>query len=78
MKTLTEQGYIDAAKELGCEVAAIKAVAEVESRGLGFLPTGEPKILFECHRFFKYTYGKYAISNPDICNKTRSLKELQC
>jgi len=69
MKTLTEQDYINAAKELNCEVAAIKAVAEVESRGSGFLPSGEPKILFERHRFFKYTNGKYAVTNPDICNK---------
>ncbi|AZA64465.1 DUF3380 domain-containing protein [Chryseobacterium carnipullorum] len=59
MKTLTEQDYINAAKELGCEVAAIKAVAEVESRGSGFLSSGEPKILFERHRFYKYTNGKY-------------------
>lgn len=29
MKELKEQDYITAAKELGCEVAAIKAVAEV-------------------------------------------------
>lgn len=69
MKTLTEQDYINAAKELGCEVAAIKAVAEVESMGNGFLPSGEPKILFERHRFYKYTNGKYAVSHPDICNK---------
>lgn len=69
MKTLTENDYINAAKELGCEVAAIKAVAEVESSGSGFLPTGEPKILFERHRFYKYTNGKYAGSDPDICNK---------
>lgn len=70
MKTLTEQDYIDAAKELACEVAAIKAVAEVESRGSGFLQSGEPKILFERQRFYKYTNGKYAVSNPDLCNKT--------
>jgi hypothetical protein len=70
MKTLTEQDYINAAKDLGCEVAAIKAVAEVESRGSGFLPNGEPKILFERHRFYKYTNGGYTKSHPDICNKT--------
>lgn len=70
MKTLTEQDYINAAKELGCEVAAIKAVDDVESRGSGFLPSGEPKILFERHRFYKYTNGGYAVSHPDLCNKT--------
>lgn len=69
MKTLTEQDYINAAKELGCEVAAIKAVAEVESRGSGFFSSGEPKILFERHRFYKYTNGAFAKSHPDLCNK---------
>jgi len=71
MKTLIQNDYINAAKELGCEVAAIKAVAEVESPGSGFLPSGEPKILFERHRFYKYTNGAYAKSHPDICNKIR-------
>ena len=32
-KFLTEQDFIDAANSLGCEVAAIKAVAFVESGG---------------------------------------------
>jgi len=50
---ITEQDYIDAAQELGCKVAAIKAVAEVESSGSGFLPTGELVILFEPHIFWK-------------------------
>lgn len=71
MKLLSENDYINAAKELGCEVAAIKAVADVESHGSGFFASGEPKILFERHRFYKYTNGKYAVSNPDICNKVR-------
>ncbi|WP_262919099.1 N-acetylmuramidase family protein [Niabella hibiscisoli] len=48
---LTEKDFQDAARQLNCEVAAIKAVAEVESKGDGFLPTGEPKILFERHIF---------------------------
>lgn len=46
---LTEQDLINAAERLGCKLAAIKAVLEVESRGRGFLPTGEPVILFERH-----------------------------
>jgi hypothetical protein len=63
MKMLTEQDYINAARELNCEVAAIKAVAEVESNGSGFLPSGEPKILFEGHIFYKLTNGKFGLSN---------------
>jgi hypothetical protein len=51
MKLLTEQDYARAAERLGWEVAAVKAVAEVESRGAGFLADGRPKILFERHIF---------------------------
>ncbi len=37
---LTEQDFERAAKKLKCEVASIKAVAEVESRGNGFYASG--------------------------------------
>lgn len=63
MKTLTEQDYINAANKLGCEVAVIKAVSEVESNGGGFLPNGQPKILFEGHVFYRLTKGKFGVSN---------------
>lgn len=53
MSNITEQDYIDAAHTLGCKVAAIKAAAEVESSGSGFLPTGELVILFEPHVFWR-------------------------
>lgn len=54
-----------AAKSLGCPVAAVRAVLDVESRG-GFLPDGRPKILFERHYFCRLTGGKYNQSDPDI------------
>lgn len=63
---LTEADYRAAAKSLGCSAAAIKAVAEVESIGDGFLHTGEPKILFEAHVFDRLTAGKYRSSHPGI------------
>lgn len=50
---LTEQNYIGAAVKLNCEVAAIKAVDYVESRGSGFNKNGTPKILFEGHVFWR-------------------------
>ena len=50
---LTDQAYQDAANDLGVDVATIKAVAEVESAGDGFLHDGTPKILFEPHIFWK-------------------------
>lgn len=58
-KGLTESDYSRAARELGCEVAAIKAVAEVESAGRGLLPDGRPTILFEAHIFDRLTKGAY-------------------
>lgn len=64
---LKESDFEDAAFLIGCNVAAVKAVAEVESRGDGFLADGRPKILFEGHWFYKYTKGQYADSHPNIC-----------
>ncbi|GAB3021024.1 hypothetical protein GCM10027051_27870 [Niabella terrae] len=66
--TLTQQDFTDAARQLDCEVAAIRAVAEVESRGDGFLPGGEPKILFERHIFSKRTGGVFDRSHPNVSN----------
>ena len=50
-KFLTDEQIIDVAKSIGVEFAALKAVDMVESRGKGFLPNGEPKILFESKVF---------------------------
>ena len=63
---LSEDDYKQAAELLKCEIAAIKAVAEVESSGGGFLPDGRPKILFERHKFHKFTKGAFAAKHPDI------------
>ncbi len=65
---LTEADFKEAARLLNCEVAAIKAVAEVESRGGGFLPTGEPTILFERHIFSRRTAQKFDKAHPKISN----------
>jgi len=51
-KSLTEDDFKDFAKEFNVELAAIKAVTEVESRGSGFLDDGRPIILFEGHVFW--------------------------
>ncbi|MES2287359.1 MAG: N-acetylmuramidase family protein [Bacteroidota bacterium] len=50
---ITNQQFEDAAELLGTEVAAIKAVYEVEAAGKGYLPDGRVKILFEGHIFWK-------------------------
>lgn len=65
-KSLSESDYVEAAALLKCDVPAIKAVAEVESSGAGFLKDGRPKILFERHKFSGFTKGRYNKSHPDI------------
>jgi hypothetical protein len=66
--------YTAAATLLGVEVALIHAVAEVESKGAGFLDAHRPKILFERHCFYKALKAKgadadgFATRMPDICN----------
>ena len=51
-KFLSEQDLIDLSESLGIELAAVKAVNEIESSGRGFLTDGRPKILFEGHIFW--------------------------
>lgn len=58
--------YQRAASALGVDVATVRAVAEVESSGGGFLPDGRPKILFERHIFARETGGRFNQSHPGI------------
>jgi hypothetical protein len=68
---LKTQDYERAAERLGCEAAAIRAVAEVESGGRsGFLKDGRPKILFESRWFHKLTGGKHDQAHPRISTPT--------
>jgi hypothetical protein len=63
----SSQSYEHAAWMLRCEVAAIMAVAYVESGpGGAFLPTGEPVILPEPHIFHELTGGKFDARYPDL------------
>ncbi|MFN8296751.1 MAG: N-acetylmuramidase family protein [Chitinophagales bacterium] len=65
---LSQQDFVDAAAAIGCEVAAIKAVAEVESRQSGFYSNGDPVILFERHIFSKRTNRAFDKTHPNISN----------
>ncbi|GHD42625.1 hypothetical protein GCM10017083_07850 [Thalassobaculum fulvum] len=68
---LKDSDFERAAARLGCEVAAIRAVAEVESGGRsGFLPDKRPKILFESRWFHKLTGGRYDASHGGISTPT--------
>lgn len=64
---VTDEDMRALAQGLGCSVNQLKAVAEVESGGSGFDGNGRPKMLFERHKFSKWTGGKYdttSWSNP--------------
>lgn len=68
---LTESQYVEVAAALDCEVAAVKAVVQTEATRGAFDAQGRPTILFERHKFHNHTNGKYAKSDPDICNPVR-------
>ncbi|MDM1019719.1 N-acetylmuramidase family protein [Acinetobacter sp. VNK23] len=78
-KKLTDQQIIEQAKKLGVEVAALKAVIQVECKGSGFNADGTPVILFERHvmrqRLIANRLPKVAdqmmIKRPDLCSKTQ-------
>ncbi|HEU4901189.1 MAG TPA: N-acetylmuramidase family protein [Flavisolibacter sp.] len=72
---MNAQDWISAAQTLGCSVAAIKAVAEVEGGGVGFSSVNghvQPIILFEPHVFWRELKkrgidpAKHTAGNGDI------------
>ena len=71
-KFLKVSDVIQAAELLGVDVAAVKAIIRVESKGRGYLKDGRVLILFERHKFYDFlpqalareTAAKY----PNICN----------
>ena len=68
--TPTEESEFDrAASILACDVAAIKAVAEVESGGQPFLDDNRPTILYERHIVSRRTGGRFDSESPEISNR---------
>lgn len=66
-RRLVPSDFDHAASQLGIEVAAIRAVAEVEAGGSrGFDKHKRPKILFETHLFRKHTNHRYDKSHPRL------------
>jgi hypothetical protein len=57
--------YRAAAETLGCEPAAVRAFAEVESAGEGFM-LGRPVLLFEPHRFSAATKHRWDATHPNV------------
>ena len=79
---ITEVEWRNAALQIGCEAATIKAFAEVETGGQGgFLPNSGkpplPKILYERYLFSRLTHHKYDADNADLSMSTRFLAKLK-
>lgn len=68
---LRDRDFARAASELGCSVPVVRAVAQVESAGGGFLADARPKILFERHVFHARTRGVYSALRPAISSPRR-------
>lgn len=66
---LTEQDYLSAATALKAPLAAVKAVATVESAGSGYLSDGRVKVQYEPHVMFQRLSTRFG--------QARALKELQ-
>ncbi|UAY95746.1 N-acetylmuramidase domain-containing protein [Dickeya dadantii] len=65
--SVSEELYLNAARELNCEVAAIKAIVMTETAlRSAFISPGKPKILYERHYFRRLTQGRYDRAYPEI------------
>lgn len=65
---LSQQDFENAAQQLGVPVAAVKAVATVESNGGGFMTDGRVKVQYEPHVMFQRISLKFG--------QARALQEL--
>jgi hypothetical protein len=67
-RRISDETWRALAKVLDVEVAALRAVAAVESAGDGFLPPPSelPKVLFEGHAFHRLTQGRFSASHPTL------------
>jgi len=65
-EAITAQDWSDAARDIRCETAVIKAFAHVESRGAAFDKLHRPAILYERHVFSKHTQHQFDGANADI------------
>lgn len=72
---VSEADWAELAKDLSCEVNAVKAVTQVEAGGKGgFDSKNRPIILFERHQFSKYSARKFDHDYPFISSKTAYLR----
>ncbi|MCP5432159.1 MAG: DUF3380 domain-containing protein [Alphaproteobacteria bacterium] len=66
---LTANGLERVKARLGVGEAEIWTVLTVEAKGVGFMPSRLPYILYERHIFSKETARRYDESHPDISNR---------
>ena len=73
-KKLSKSDIVAAAKDLGIEPAALKAVIDIEAAGDGFDKQGRPTILFEPHIFWD-ELGKihYYTKRTELAKKHKGL-----
>jgi hypothetical protein len=67
-RPMTDDDIRDAAERIGCDVAAFRAVLEVEGKQKGFDKKGRPLILFEPHKFYRelsIKKGKELLPTPE-------------
>ena len=72
-KFLSENDLQDFANQYDLELAAVKAVNEVESLGKGFLLDGRPRILFEGHVFWKELKKRGLNPEEFVSNNTENV-----
>lgn len=70
-KYLNENDFAEAARKLGVDVASVKAVQTVESKGSGFLADGRLIILYERH-IFRREMDKLLDAPGDLARTTAS------
>lgn len=64
---IKDESWEKLAKQVGIDASVLRAVAEVESGGQGFVPGSSlPKVLFEGHVFHRLTQGRFDEAYPDI------------
>jgi len=72
MSPIAPHIWVALAQTLQVEVAVLRAVADVESGGDGFIAITppRPRILFEGHVFHRLTAGRFSDAHPTISHPT--------
>lgn len=65
-RPLTGAGIQAACDALGVTAPSVWAVLSIETRGVGFLRSRRPRVLFERHVFHRLTAGRFDLVRPDL------------